>query len=1302
MNGDYTSVFLRNEFTVAPGEIPPALLLRFILDDGMLVWINGVEVHRENLDGGVIDPGDTANASGDEQNWIGVELGGAASYVVEGSNTIAIQAFNDRIASSDFGLDLELIRPMSGDEQPPRPTPGARNSNFAANAAPAIRQVDHSPEQPATGEPVVISARVTDPDGVGAVTLEYQTVAPGAYVPAFLAKPTTLLRSDPNAPRDPNPAYEQNWVQVAMVDDGGGNFSATLPGQTNRMLVRYRITVGDALGNNVRVPYADDTALNFAYFVYDGIPDYVAETRSVLGAPHTYPAEIIESVPVYQIITTPQDFDQAVGYDSADRIDRDNYDARSAYNWSCSFVYDGVVYDNIEYRLRQRNARYNGNGKRSFKFRFNRGSYPTFHDMQGNEYPTEWKFLASHRLRGSRGNHWGLEQAANHVLWNLTGTPAPFTHWFHLRVIRGAEEAPGGENGQYLGDYYGLLLALEEFDVRFLDAHNLEKGNLYKLISGRTDGVSVRRYQARDAVDDGSDFQNIIFGLRPSKDNDWLNQHVNYDSWNLYHAIVDAVRHYDVQPNTSEHLKNRAYYFEPSTETPLGRLWVLPWDSDTSWGPNWNGGEGFCKNALYGSGAPDRSDFHREYRNVVREIRDLIWTEEQINLLLDPLAASIAPLVPADRDRWTNAIGGSQTDPTLESAVADMKKFAFVGGSWTGGSPNVMDPISRDTGISGQQGRDAYLDALSADAEIPDTPTITYTGTAGFPQDGLGFQSSAFSDPQGNATFGAMEWRIAEITPIGGDLFPVLDRGAAWKYLDDGSDQGTAWREINFDDAAWNIGPTPAGYGGITNTTIETVVDFGPSGSDKHITTYFRTTVDVDDPAQIDHFTFEMNIDDGAVVYVNGTEVIRDRMQAGVEISSETRANLNGNEGIYDEFEVAPDAFVAGENTIAVEVHQEAPGSADLAFDMAISAQTLLLPPGSSVAMEWTSSWESGVLPAFDPNIAPPSSAVSVGNTYRARVRHQDNTQRWSHWSDPVQFVATSPDVSAWIDGIMISEINYHPTPPTLAELAIIPTLDSSDFEWVEIMNIGATALDLSDLRFTKGIEFDFIDGSRSTIAPGERLVVVADPAAFNLRYGHASTPAFVVGTFSKNLSNGGERLKLSFGGGTPVRDFDYSDNHPWPEAADGDGPSLVLIAPESAPDHAVAENWRASGNHGGTPGASDATTFAGSPDGDDDGNGISNFVQYAAGTEFVVGTITVDGSAFPTISFTRNLLADDVTVSAEVSNDLLDWRSGNGDVVRASESYLGDGSSLVTWRSTRSIENLIQQEFLRLRIQQR
>ena len=63
---------------------------------------------------------------------------------------------------------------------------------------------------------------------------------------------------------------------------------------------------------------------------------------------------------------------------------------------------------------------------------------------------------------------------------------------------------------------------------------------------------------------------------------------MNYDEWNRYHVVAEAVRHGDVSagdtPNNGEHLKNRAYYFEQVEGSELGRLWMLPWDSDTSWG----------------------------------------------------------------------------------------------------------------------------------------------------------------------------------------------------------------------------------------------------------------------------------------------------------------------------------------------------------------------------------------------------------------------------------------------------------------------------------------------------------------------------------------------------------------------------------------------------------------------------------------------------------------------------------------------------------------------------------------------
>ena len=74
----------------------------------------------------------------------------------------------------------------------------------------------------------------------------------------------------------------------------------------------------------------------------------------------------------------------------------------------------------------------------------------------------------------------------------------------------------------------------------------------------------------------------------------------------------------------------------------------------------------------------------------------------------------------------------------------------------------------------------------------------------------------------------------------------------------------------------------------------------------------------------------------------------------------------------------------------------------------------------------------------------------------------------------------------------------------------------------------------------------------------------------------------------------------------------------------------------------------------------------------------------------------------YPTISYSRNLLADDVIVGVETSGDLLNWRTGAAEVAPVSEIYLGDGRSQVTWRSTRPAGEASAQEFMRLRVEQR
>jgi hypothetical protein len=137
--------------------------------------------------------------------------------------------------------------------------------------------------------------------------------------------------------------------------------------------------------------------------------------------------------------------------------------------------------------------------------------------------------------------------------------------------------------------------------------------------------------------------------------------------------------------------------------------------------------------------------------------------------------------------------------------------------------------------------------------------------------------------------------------------------------------------------------------------------------------------------------------------------------------------------------------------------------------------------------------------------------------------------------------------------------------------------------------------------------------------------------------------------------------LKLSFGGGTTIRDLTYSDSDPWPSAADGEGFSLVLAAPDSVPDHTAAASWQAGGVVNGSPGTTEPNGFVGDPNADADGDGEVALLEYAQGgndndgKRVAPAAATVDGS---TIRFVvpRNAAAGDVTFIFEVSDDLKNW----------------------------------------------
>ena len=161
----------------------------------------------------------------------------------------------------------------------------------------------------------------------------------------------------------------------------------------------------------------------------------------------------------------------------------------------------------------------------------------------------------------------------------------------------------------------------------------------------------------------------------------------------------------------------------------------------------------------------------------------------------------------------------------------------------------------------------------------------------------------------------------------------IINYTDVWKFLDDGSDQGTAWKATVFDDAPWNSGPAKLGFG----NDLETTVISGGPVDNRYRTTYFRKTFSITNLAQYQSFVVNMMRDDGAIVYVNGVEVIRENMPAGA-VNYLTFATNTIEEGAQEEtavsFTIPTTNFVEGTNTIAVEIHQINATSSDLGFSL--------------------------------------------------------------------------------------------------------------------------------------------------------------------------------------------------------------------------------------------------------------------------------------------------------------------------------------------------------------------------------
>ncbi|HEY1717351.1 MAG TPA: immunoglobulin domain-containing protein [Verrucomicrobiae bacterium] len=160
---------------------------------------------------------------------------------------------------------------------------------------------------------------------------------------------------------------------------------------------------------------------------------------------------------------------------------------------------------------------------------------------------------------------------------------------------------------------------------------------------------------------------------------------------------------------------------------------------------------------------------------------------------------------------------------------------------------------------------------------------------------------------------------------------------SSWEVNPSGTDLGTNWLGQTYDDSPspWIsglglFGYTPSG----AYPTIQTPLSSGPN------TYYFRT-----------HFTWNYStinlafvvtnyLSDGAVYYLNGVEVRRDRMPAGNVAYGTAASGTNSPVGQPDIFGFSGGPLQIGDNILEVETHQ-APGSgSDMVFGLSLTAAT--------------------------------------------------------------------------------------------------------------------------------------------------------------------------------------------------------------------------------------------------------------------------------------------------------------------------------------------------------------------------
>jgi hypothetical protein len=606
----------------------------------------------------------------------------------------------------------------------------------------AIRNVRHEPAAPKPGVTVLVTARLAK--GLSKPVLRLQAVAPGKYV------------------RKSDPAYEKDWTDLPMRDDGkdgderagDGVYSARVPAsfQRHRWLIRYRVVATDAAGKAVRAPAAEDASPNFAWWCDAGPAAWTGSRQPGKAPAVTYPSAFLNTLQAVHLLARAED------------VEKSQWDpAAHKKKFEGTVVYRGGVHDHIQYRNSGQVSAHAG-GKNKWVIKFNRGDALPFVDHDGVPFPARW-----HELRLNPGTHnpfipvlrgvTGLDEVLSFRAYRLAGVPSPPAAWVQFRVVAGAEEVPARD--QYAGDLWGPYVALGGMAPKLLADRKLPDG-----LTVTVQTAKAVKHVPRGMTDARKVWEKFQNGMRsnPSPTEEWWRQNLDLPAYYSFHALNRLLGNVDLRPDG-----NHGYYRRPD-----GRWAPIPWDNDMMFIPRPN-----QPGHIDAIRCLEHPALAREYRNRAREILDLFAADGserggQIGQLAADLGAALTPKgfdvdwPRLDEARWNfhprMARKGIYFANPYQAQHGGPWKRTLATADFAGFRKYIVDfctdtrPVKNYAPHDGDQRGHGwgYLAHEAKDAQIPATPAVRRVGGM------FRFEASAFASPAGHGA-AALEWRVGRV-----------------------------------------------------------------------------------------------------------------------------------------------------------------------------------------------------------------------------------------------------------------------------------------------------------------------------------------------------------------------------------------------------------------------------------------------------------------------------------------------------------------------------------------------------------